>query len=102
MGGILETHGIRFMEERYGSIGPLGRLADDRCYPKDRQPTANEDRYRNMDRPAENAFGLERPALFGRGKPGARAKPVAPEPQGDAPLPPSPSEPIPVPGMPKP
>ena len=25
-GTILETHGMRFYEERYGSIGPLGRL----------------------------------------------------------------------------
>ncbi len=42
-GTILETHGVRFYEERYGSIGPLGRLFDDWCYPRDMRPTPNED-----------------------------------------------------------
>lgn len=39
-GTILETHGVRFYEERYGSIGPLG---PNWCYPRDMRPTPNED-----------------------------------------------------------
>ncbi|MCY2991076.1 MAG: TolC family protein [Planctomycetota bacterium] len=42
-GTILETHGVRFYEERYGSIGPLGRLFDNWCYPRDMRPTPNAD-----------------------------------------------------------
>ncbi len=42
-GTILETHGVRFYEERYGSIGPLGRLFDNGCYPRDMRPTPNAD-----------------------------------------------------------
>lgn len=44
-GTILESHGVRFAEERYRSIGPLGRLFDDRYYPLDRRPTPNAERY---------------------------------------------------------
>jgi outer membrane protein TolC len=40
-GTILESHGVRFYEERYGSIGPLGRLFADRCYPMDMRPSEN-------------------------------------------------------------
>ena len=32
-GTILETHGITFYEERFGSVGPLGRWHAGRCYP---------------------------------------------------------------------
>lgn len=42
-GTILETHGVRFMEERYRSIGPLGRLCDERCYPRDARPGPNSE-----------------------------------------------------------
>ena len=52
-GTILESHGIRFQEERFGSIGPLGRLADDECYPKAYRPTDNEDRYPRSSEPSE-------------------------------------------------
>jgi hypothetical protein len=31
------------MEERYRSIGPLGRLFEDRCYPRDTRPGPNSD-----------------------------------------------------------
>lgn len=41
-GTILESHGIRFYEERYGSIGPLGRLFDDVEYPESLRPGPNE------------------------------------------------------------
>jgi outer membrane protein TolC len=40
-GTILETHGVRFYEERYGSIGPMGRLFNDRCYPMAMSPGPN-------------------------------------------------------------
>jgi hypothetical protein len=58
-GTILETHGVRFIEERYGSIGPLGRFADRQCYPSDICPGPNsesapippEDQYRRPKAP---------------------------------------------------
>ena len=58
---ILEEHGIRFVEERYGSIGPLGRLARSRCYPKAEQPLPDGPRYDDTGRPAEEAFNLQDP-----------------------------------------
>ena len=63
-GTILETHGVRFYEERYGSIGPLGRLARPICYPESTPPTPNYDRYPASERPAENVFNLQDPATF--------------------------------------
>lgn len=60
-GTILETHGVRFFEERYSSIGPigLGHLAT--CYPQAEVPSGNLDIYPNTDRPAEDFFDLEPP-----------------------------------------
>jgi outer membrane protein TolC len=60
-GTILETHGVRFFEERYGSIGPLGRLGPDACYPKAMRPTENEAIYPSADEPSEDFFDLEDP-----------------------------------------
>jgi outer membrane protein TolC len=40
-GTILETHGIRFIEERFHAVGPWGRLAPKPCYPLDIQPGPN-------------------------------------------------------------
>jgi hypothetical protein len=60
-GTILETHGIRFYEERYGSIGPLGRMCRDACYPESLPPTENESVYPTSQKPAENFFDLEDP-----------------------------------------
>jgi outer membrane protein TolC len=60
-GTILETHGIRFYEERYGSIGPLGRMCPDVCYPKALRPTENEGVYPTSQRPSEEFFDLEDP-----------------------------------------
>ena len=59
-GTILETHGVTFYEERFGSIGPLGRFVNDVCYPSTTRPTTNEDRYGSSDKPAEEVFELER------------------------------------------
>lgn len=58
-GTILETHGVRFYEERYGSISPLGRLAPPACFPQSTPPTPNADRYPPGERPAEQAFNLQ-------------------------------------------
>jgi outer membrane protein TolC len=60
-GIILEAHGVRFLEERFASIGPLGRLFSDRCYPRDYQPGPNALRYPVSDKPAEDAFDLRDP-----------------------------------------
>jgi outer membrane protein TolC len=53
-GTILESHGVRFWEERYRSVGPLGRHFPSLCYSRamspgpnaDRPPVAPEDTYR--------------------------------------------------------
>lgn len=81
-GTILETHGVRFYEERYGSIGPLGRLAQPRAYPEATPPTPNGDRYPIGDRPAENVFDLQDPGRFR----------VVPRPTEE--LPPAPQQPL--------
>jgi outer membrane protein TolC len=60
-GTILETHGIRFYEERYGSIGPLGRLFPDVCYPQALPPTENNPVYPTAEKPSEEFFDLEDP-----------------------------------------
>jgi outer membrane protein TolC len=60
-GTILETHGITFAEERYRSIGPLGRLGSDRCYPAAVVPGPNVERYPSSSEPAEQALPLESP-----------------------------------------
>jgi hypothetical protein len=62
-GTILETHAIRFAEERYGSIGPLGRLFPEVCYPKSMPPGPNAPYYKTIDQPAENFFDLSNPAV---------------------------------------
>lgn len=58
-GTILETHGVRFYEERYGSIGPL--LRHTRLYPESMPPTPNAYVYPSGNRPAEQFFNLPDP-----------------------------------------
>jgi len=60
-GTILETHGVTFVEERYGAIGPLGRLAPKQPYPKSLRPGGSAERYPRGTEPAENVFDLEAP-----------------------------------------
>src|SRR5947209_18386692 len=61
-GTILETHGVRFLEERFKSVGPLGRLGPPACYPKAMPPGPNADRY-PVDREAgEAALEKDKPA----------------------------------------
>jgi outer membrane protein TolC len=62
-GTILETHGVHFVEERFRSIGPLGRCADWPCYPKGVIPGPNEPKYPVSNEPAETLFEREKPAL---------------------------------------
>ena len=75
-GTILETHGVPFFEERYGSIGPLGRLFYDRCYPRDYRPGPNVDQYPDSSQPAEKIFNLEEPIRLPRLKPRPSAGPL--------------------------
>lgn len=65
-GTILETHGVVFYEERFGSIGPLGRCFAPQCYPQDLRPTPNNDFYKAGDQPSEEAFDLQSPDLRGK------------------------------------
>jgi len=59
-GTILESHGIRFLEERYCSIGPLGRMFRQRPYPMSSPPGANTERYPTGAEPAEKALTTEK------------------------------------------
>jgi outer membrane protein TolC len=82
-GTILETHGVRFYEERYGSIGPLHcRVA----YPQSSPIGPNFNRYPEGDRPGENAFHLQSPVDF-MGAPPQRLEEL-PRPGGAQPQPP--------------
>jgi hypothetical protein len=91
-GTILETHGVRFYEERYGSIGPLGRLAQPVCYPESTPPSPNYDRYPAGEQPAENVFNLEELRRFR----------ISPQPRQDlrTPMPPPSELPPPPPAPP--
>jgi outer membrane protein TolC len=60
-GTILETHGVHFYQERFQSVGPLGRLAKPVCYPASLPPTPNAPHYPTGTEPAENFFGLASP-----------------------------------------
>jgi outer membrane protein TolC len=60
-GTILESHGIRFFEERFMSLGPLGRVGRMRDYPQSMPPTPNEPKYPQAKNPAENFFELQDP-----------------------------------------
>jgi outer membrane protein TolC len=63
-GTILESHGITFVEERFGSIGPLGRRAIPIAYPAAVHPIGPVEEYRGGDRPSENQFELVDPLKF--------------------------------------
>ena len=60
-GTILETHGVRFFEERYASLGPLGQLGHCRDFPHAVPPKGTEAAPPTSVRPAENFFELEDP-----------------------------------------
>ncbi len=69
-GTILEAHGVRFVEERFSFVGPLGCF-DQECYPSAISPTGNDPRYPVSDEPAEEAFDLKNP-VEGRTKPSTK------------------------------
>lgn len=58
-GTILETHGIRFVEEQFASIGTHGRWFQDERYPRDLKPGENSQRYEDSGRASEEAFDLQ-------------------------------------------
>ena len=60
-GIILEAHGVRFIEERFAAIGPLGPATSPRCYPHAMRPGANVGRYPGGEQPAETTFELDSP-----------------------------------------
>lgn len=60
-GTILQSHNVVFFEERFRSIGPLGRLGDDECYPRSLPPSSSVARYDGGSRPSEASFDLEDP-----------------------------------------
>ena len=86
-GTILESHGIRFFEERFGSIGPLGRAAADRPYPERLPPTENVDRYQGGTQPAEEFFDLNNPIVSRREELPPAGQPLPDADQGQLPQP---------------
>jgi outer membrane protein TolC len=62
-GTILETHGVRFLEERYRSIGPLGRCLEPRDYPAAVPPGPNMPVYPAGAEPVEKVLDRDRPSL---------------------------------------
>ncbi|MCO6453941.1 MAG: TolC family protein [Pirellulaceae bacterium] len=62
-GTVLETHGVRFYEERFAAVGPLGRWHPPVAYPRRLPPTENADRYPAGNRPAEESFDLQTPTV---------------------------------------
>ncbi len=60
-GSILETHGIRFIEERYGSIAPtlFGVNRPTRAYPESLRINGSDDRYTESATNSDSAFDLE-------------------------------------------
>jgi len=79
-GTILETHSVRFYEERFDAIGPLGRVFPDHMYPGTNPPELNLDRYPAGERPSEEAFNLETPEFPSRRRGTRRPEPL-PRPQ---------------------
>ncbi len=94
-GTILETHGIRFAEERFGSIGPLGRVAAPVAYPRRLPPSANRDVYPRGTEPSESSFNLQSPAR--RRLPPVEGLPTPPQVPPTEPLPSPQTTPLPAP-----
>ncbi len=81
-GTILESHGIRFLEERFYTIGPLGRAFRDRPYPQSSPLSASVDRYPSSEEASEKALKIDGPAPPRRGQAEPPAAPLpSPNPQ---------------------
>ncbi len=92
-GTILQSHGIHFNEGGFPSVGRLGRLFPDHCYPADIRPGPNRDRYPAGASPSENAFQLGDLDVPRRRTPGAPRRRIdSPSAPRDEPLePPQPT-----------
>jgi Outer membrane efflux protein len=62
-GTILDTHEIRFFEERYLSVGPLGKHGPLADYPEAMVPTPNANRYPVSTEGPEAALEKDKPKL---------------------------------------
>jgi outer membrane protein TolC len=62
-GTILESHNVRFMEERFKAIGPLGRLAKPCLYPFASPPGPNAPRYPETGGPPDKTLDMDRPSF---------------------------------------
>ncbi|MDB4664578.1 TolC family protein, partial [bacterium] len=60
-GTILQEHSVVFFEERFRSIGPLGRCGEEACYPRSQPPSTSVMRYEEGTQPSEEYFDLEDP-----------------------------------------
>jgi hypothetical protein len=65
-GTILESHSIRFLEERSRFVGPLGRLGHCREYPTSLRPGPNESQYPVGEAASEQSFDLAPPVDLSR------------------------------------
>jgi outer membrane protein TolC len=80
-GTILDTHGVRFFEERYQSVGPLGTHGDSAEYPSAVVPAPNAERYPVSTERPEAALDKDKPKLPEEpGPPPAKLKPPEPGP----------------------
>lgn len=91
-GTILETHGVRFYEERFCTLGPLGCWGRGRLFPWTLDSSENVPRYPGGQEPAEQSFQLENPVerLDLRRRPPEQAPPPPAVPDSMPPLPPQP------------
>ncbi len=59
-GTILESHGIVFFEERYSSLGPMGRIGPQAIYPSAIRPVGIDGtKYPDSGKPADESFDLK-------------------------------------------
>jgi outer membrane protein TolC len=83
-GTILDTHGVRFFEERFQAIGPLGKHGALAEYPSAVVPAPNAGRYPVSTERPESALEREMPRLPKEvDVPPAKLKPPEPGPAGE-------------------
>jgi hypothetical protein len=91
-GTILETHGVRFVEERYGSLGPtlFGIRRFDTCYPKQIDVNTTADRYNDSPNSSDDSFNLEKLDYRDSERNPEKSEPFQPQPPARMPsIPPS-------------
>ncbi len=77
-GTILEAHGVRFVDERFASVGPFGFLICPTYFPASTPTTPNAVRYPAGNEPSEEFFELDDPLQRQR-PPEELPRPDAPE-----------------------